>query len=334
MSGKYFSEKTSGNVTGKTDVHDLVANPGNTIVNNTFVGFPSYVTTTNTWEQPTELGYKILNNGVYVDIANSIKAKYVDYNYSSTAQAISIPAWCNKLKIIAISGGGGGGSGGANSGATGENNTRNGTRGGSGGSGAGGQLAIMTSKLSNPKDNYNTLNITFNDGGAGGAYVDPNGADGKNGTDGAGVTIYATSNDYIRLPGGDSGFGGQGTANNNNVSEGGSNNNPAVNVSYNGNFSNNLFDVKSSLGNAGGQGGNSYVGAAGTVANYTGNTNPPQINTNPDYTNVQNNIDGIDNNNQKPGYGQGGVGGWNSNHNNGFAGQNGGAPLVRVYFLK
>ena len=321
----YFTEKTSGNVAANTDVSSLVAS-GNTTFTNNFSGFPSCVTTNKSWEQPTDLGYEIFNNTnlANVDIAKTVKAAYKDYTaYSS----VTIPDWCNKLKIIAISGGGGGGGGGANAKASGNSNN-SGTRGGAGGSGAGGFLAIMTSRLSKPKDNY-TIYIDFSGSGAGGAYQDSDTADGKNGIDGVAITIY-TSNNSINIPGGDSGFGGQGTDNNNNISSGGSNNSPAVNVTYNGNFAT-FFTLESTKGNDGGQGGNSSIGAAGTVQNTLAS---PTLNTTPDYTGSQNNNTSIDNANQKPGIGQGGVGGWNSNNNNGYQGQNGGHALVRVYFLK
>jgi len=332
MSGKYFSEKTSGNVTGKTDVHDLVANPGNTTVNNTFVGFPSYVNTNNTWEQPTELGYKILNNGVYVDIANSIKAKYVDYNYSSTTKSITVPAWCNKLKIIAISGGGGGGGGGAND--------NDGNRAGAGASGAGGMLSIMTTK-----ENYNPANKDFyvafggnaaGGSGLGGAYEEDAGQSGYNGHDGIGVTIYATNNDYIIVRGGKYGSGGQSGNSSDNITAGPSNGtNSDNNVLKYGNFSNNIFTISNRNGNDGGQGNNSSIGTPGTVSNFpNADTDPPKLNENASWVSYQNNNAQIDNDNQKAGYGQGGVGGWNSNNTNGYQGQNGGPPLVRVYFLK
>jgi hypothetical protein len=313
----YFTEKTSGNVAANTDVSLLVASGNKTFTDN-FVGFPSCVTSNNSWEQPTDLGYEIFNNTnlANVDIAKTVKAAYKDYTaYSS----VTIPDWCNKLKIIAISGGGGGGGGGANN---------NSNRGGAGGSGAGGFLAIMTSKLSKPKDNY-TINIDFSGSGAGGAYQGSSGSNGKSGTDGVAITIY-TSNNSINIPGGDSGFGGQGTDNSNNISSGGSNNSPDVNITYNGNFAT-FFTLESTEGNAGGQGNNSAIGAAGTVQN---NLASPTLNTNVDYTGSQNNSTSIDNANQRPGIGQGGVGGWNSNNNNGYQGQNGGPALVRVYFLK
>ena len=92
-----------------------------------------------------------------------------------------------------------------------------------------------------------------------------------------------------------------------------------------------FFTLESTKGNDGGQGGNSSIGAAGTVQNTLAS---PTLNTTPDYTGSQNNNTSIDNANQKPGIGQGGVGGWNSNNNNGYQGQNGGHALVRVYFLK
>lgn len=322
----YFTEKTSGDVAANTDVSSLVATTGaDKTFTNTFVGFPSCVTTGNSWEQPTDLGYEIYNNTnlANVDIAKTVKAVYKDYTANSS---VTIPDWCNKLKIIAISGGGGGGGGGANAKAGNSNNS--GTRAGAGGSGAGGFLAIMTSNESDPKNKY-AINIAFSGSGAGGAYQGSETKDGKSGTDGVAITITTGSNS-INIPGGDSGFGGQGTDNGNNISSGGSNNSPDVNITYNGNFAN-IFTVIKTEGNVGGQGNNSSIGAAGTVQN---NLESPTLNTNVDYTGVQNNNTSIDNANQKPGIGQGGVGGWNSNNDNGYQGQNGGPALVRVYFLK
>jgi hypothetical protein len=316
MSNSYFSKNTS--------ITSLV-HPGNTAFNNSYSGFPLSTFTNNHWENPSALGYQINNT----DIANSVQAAYTDYTSNSS---IIIPTWCNKLKIIAISGGGGGGGGGVNNGANANNG--GGTRGGAGGSGAGGILSIIKSKQLSLVE-YNNMNITFggedshSSTGAGGEYTDPMGANGKDGKYGVGIYLYASANEYIRVYGGAYGHAGKGSANNNNVAQGGSNG--STTVAYNYIFDNYYFYVESRGGTDGGEGKNETIGDAGIVSNYSLDNDPPQINTNYDYTNVQTNNIGI--NNSQLGIGQGGVGGINSNNNNGYAGQNGGPALVRVYFL-
>jgi hypothetical protein len=318
MSNSYLSKNTS--------ITSLI-HPGNTTFDNSYSGFPPSTFTNNHWENPSALGYQINN----IDIANSVQAAYTDYTSNSS---IIIPTWCNKLKIIAISGGGGGGGGGAN--AKANENNGGGTRGGAGGSGAGGMLSIIKSKQLS-LSNYNNMNITFgaNDShsstGAGGAKQLEEGANGNPGQYGVGIILFASANDFIRISGGDHGDAGEGSDNANNNAQGGSNGGALI--SYTPYFENYYFYVDTTGGTGGGQGGNASIGDAGIVLNYSLDNDPPQININQPKPPQGNGGIGIDNDNEKPGIGQGGVGGWNSNNDKGYVGQNGGAALVRVYFL-
>ena len=118
-----------------------------------------------------------------------------------------------------------------------------------------------------------------------------------------------------------------------------SNNNYNNNSNYNSNYnSSNNVTVLGTIGATGYGSGNSFVGYAGIVTNLGENYNAPTLNTNIDYSSnsnqpAQTNGVEINNTNDVPGYGQGGVGGWNSNNNNGYPGQNGGSALVRVYYM-
>jgi hypothetical protein len=308
-----------------------LTDPSAVSFSNYYSGFPTGISTNYNWENPSTLGYQISG----VDIANSVKAVYTNYSGANgTSYTFTPPSWCNTLKIIAIAGGGGGGSGGANT----SNN-----RAGSGGSGAGGAQAIIVSNISSPQSNF-SYNITFSGSGTGGAYQGTSGDSGHWGSQGISIGIgVASSNTALTgsvfIYGGGGGGPGPGTSNSNNNSVGGQNtvissgNNttsPIINGLQN---YNNFLTVTPNSGNSGGGGGNSYIGTAGTITNFTGTNPPPPLNTNGNFTNVQNNNTGINNTNQIPGYGQGGVGGWNSNNNNGYQGQNGGPALVRVYYM-
>lgn len=320
-----------------TDVSSLIT-PGNTTFDNSYSGFPAGVNTTNNWENPTPLGYEISG----VDISNSVKATYTDYTSDVT---FTPPSWCKNIKIIAIAGGGGGGSGGGNAN----------SRGGSGGSGAGGALATITNSNQIYLPGY-IFNVTFGTGGAGGAYQGSGNSYGYWGQQGKSIAIQVTTNfshpgqsqGNVVIYGGGGGGAGMKPGVSNNVSQGGQNTvvSPGNNTTtptagvYDTNFG--LY-ISSSGGNAGSGGDNQYIGAAGIVQNYSGNSNPPTLNTNKDYTSINDNstngVNGqsnnhqINNTNEIPGYGQGGVGGINSNNGNGYPGQNGGSPLVRVYYM-
>lgn len=304
---------------GNIDVSGLV-HSGDTNFTDTFSGFPACTSTTNTWEHlSTALGYEISGT----DIANGVQAKY--NQYTSSVTGITPEPWCRKVKIIAIAGGGGGGSGGANKG----NN-----RAGAGGSGGGGTLAIMTSNNFD-QSNYRYA-ITIDAGGAGGAYQGTEGSDGHSGAQGSKVTITVSSGNNtgtLAVFGGGGGGYGPGTDRGNNNSTGGVNN-TAITTSL-GNLDN-LFNVDHTTGNSGSGAGNGYVSAAGYVVNYAAaNTNgPPVLNLDKDWTHIANNNTQYDNGNQVPGYGQGGVGGFNSNNTNGYYGQNGGPALVRIYYMQ
>lgn len=326
-------------LTSNTSITSLV-NAGNTTFNNSYSGFPSCTSTSNNWENPTALGYQINN----IDIANGVQAVHTNYIYSPGTSVgipvlVNTPSWCNALKIIAIAGGGGGGSGGAN------NNDR---RGGCGGSGAGAGMGILYFKSFNdgfvthtPQDTI--VNITVNPVGLGGGYQENPGDPGYWGSQGGNIAIniITTRNpvDYImNVNGGGGGAAGQGTSGGNesvggqntSISTGNSTTTPgtAPSISNSANFNCNF-----NAGNSGGGGGNHVVGNAGIITNFNSNNEPPTLNQNQGQPPQGNNLE-INNANEKPGYGQGGVGGWNSDNNNGYPGQNGGAGLVRVYFLK
>lgn len=303
------------------DISSIIKS-GNTSFNNYYSGFPYGTSTNNNWENPSHLGYQI--NGT--DIANGIQAPYTDYSSNNT---FTPPSWCNTLKIIAIGGGGGGGSGGANT---------NNQRAGCGGSGGGGGLGIVVN--SGYQQSSATYTITFSGAGTGGAYQDNVGDGGYTGNIGTNITINANGNGFmsntgsINVYGGGGGGHGPGTSNSNNDSNGGSASSTGGINSYNSSIGTTNYSFVS--GNAGAGGGNQWVGSSGVVANYNSNNDPPALNSNIDYSSngnkVQNNNTEI-NNVPNPPTGQGGVGGWNSNNNNGYPGQNGGPALVRVYYM-
>jgi hypothetical protein len=311
----------SGYQSGNIDISSLITS-GNTTFNNSYNGFPSGTYTSNNWENPTPLGYQ--NSGT--DIANGIQAIYTNYTSNNT---FTPPSWCYTLKIIAIGGGGGGGSGGANT---------NNNRAGCGGSGGGGGLGIVVN--SGHQQSSATYNITFSGAGTGGAYQNTLGDGGYAGNTGTNITINANGNGFmsntgsINVYGGGGGGGGPGTDNNNNDSNGGKASSTGGINSYNGAIGTTNSSFLS--GYAGNGGGNQFVGSSGVVQNYNSNNDPPALNSNIDYSSngnsVQNNNTEI-NNVPNPPTGQGGVGGWNSNNNNGYPGQNGGPALVRVYYM-
>lgn len=307
-----------------------VEDPSAVSFSNYYSGFPIGISTNYNWENPSTLGYQISGT----DIANSVKAVYTNYSGANgTSYTFTPPSWCNTLKIIAIAGGGGGGSGGANT---------NNNRAGSGGSGAGGAQATLVSafKFDQSIFSYN-IDFVLGDNGAGGAYQGTSGDAGNWGDQGTSISINVSSGGSytgtLWVYGGGGGGPGPGTSNSNNNSVGGQNtsitsgNNTTTPILNNlGNYNIDLSCSEYNAGNFGGGGGNSNIGAAGTVVNFN---DAPPLNTNYNYTSVQNNNTGINNTNQIPGYGQGGVGGWNSNNNNGYQGQNGGSALVRVYYM-
>ena len=302
---------------------------GNTSFNNSYSSFPYGTSTNNNWENPSPLGYQVSGT----DIANVIQAPYTNYTSNST---FTPPSWCNTLKIIAIGGGGGGGSGGANKDVNNDSNN-DGYRAGSGGSGGGGGLGIVVS--SGYQQSSATYTITFSGVGTGGAYQDDVGDGGYTGNTGTNITIHANGNGFLSntgsiiVNGGGGGAHGPGTSNNNNNSTGGGGGGGGIN-SYNSSIGTTNYSFVS--GNAGAGGGNAWVGYSGVVANYNNNNGPPALNSNIDYSSngnkVQNNNTEI-NNVANPPVGQGGVGGWNSNNNNGYPGQQGGPALVRVYYM-
>jgi hypothetical protein len=342
----------------ETTIIPLIS-PGNTSITNLYSGFPNGFITSNNWENPSPLGY--LENGT--DIANKVKGYYIDYDSSvqDTYTDQYPPAWCTRLKVIAISGGGGGGSGGAN---------KQNYDAGCGGSGAGGNMAIMVSKIDIDPLQFK-YSVYFTAGGSGGAYQGTAGAGGSVGSQGTAVefdcsTPNSAENDYVSLTvyGGGGGGWGPGTDENNNDSNGGQNNVIYNNNSY-GNSNNNInagvkggnnttvaygtniggnfanyFNFTGNSGNSGAGGGNSWVGYSGVVANYNSNNDPPPLNSNIDYSSNgnkaqynSNNVNTEINNQPYPPVGQGGVGGWNSSNGNGYPGQQGGPAQVRVYFL-
>lgn len=311
---------------GNTAIRD----PSAAVFNNSYSGFPIGISTNYNWENPSTLGYQVQGT----DIANGIKSVYTNYSGANgQSYTFTPPSWCNTLKIIAIAGGGGGGSGGANT----SNN-----RAGSGGSGAGGAIATMVSTFSFNQSifSYN-IGFVLGDNGAGGAYQGTSGDSGHWGHQGTTISINLSSGGSLTgtlwVYGGGGGGPGPGTSNSNNNSVGGQNtsvtsgNNTTVPILNNlGPYNNDITVGEYNAGNSGAGGGNSFIGAAGTVVNLN---DVPPLNTNYNYTSVQNNNTSINNVNQLPGYGQGGVGGWNSNNNNGYQGQQGGPALVRVYYM-
>ncbi len=309
-----------------------------------YVGFPNYDTSALPFEcHETAFGYKV--NGT--DLANSIVALYRDYigggdtnsgstqnddqannasyqgfnNYGKTiSMKGTIPAWCTKLRVIVIGAGGGGGGAGAAT-AGGGNDAGSG-----GGGGGGGFIAGTFDKF----PNSNVYDISLGGCGRGGYYEGRNGLDGYEARNpDITYTRFIHGNKLFQASCGEPGGGGAPAVASNNQS----------NTSLGGGVfistETGVSDLIKQTGTDGGYGNATNPGEGGIIQY---NANYPALNTNqgnaPDYNNTTNTI--INQDNQLPGYGQGGWGGLSTNNTNynGYGGQCGGRSLVRVYFIR
>ena len=321
---------TNYKVGTNTSISELIATGGSTttvtdkylITTNTTL---SYNPSSKAFENPSAFGYK--KDGT--DIANSIKAKYTDYttiNGSTTEITLdgTIPAWCTQLRFIAIGGGGGGGGGGGDPGGW-----NSGDIGVSGSGGGGGGLAAAYINRATYPPPYV---ITIGAGGTGGAYQGSPNTEGNDGSPGSASSVkHATNTTLIIANGGAGGNGGtdpnSGTNTTAGVSGGTGNVLAEIATKYTetGSSSNSATDAD--LYNAT---NNADKGPSkGGTVNY--GTSVPII-----ANNTTSNMISPDNNGSwsNPGYGQGGIGGANTDSSNGYAGQDGGDGLVRVYFIK
>ena len=303
---------------------------------NYYVGFPSYSTSSLTFEKHnTLLGYKVdetdinpvafyrdyeggnwtVNNTIYnvSGVVNS--GDWGHYNYGNTMTASgTIPSWCTSIRVIVIGAGGGGGGGGANA--------RNGQRTGSGGGGGGAGIAAGTISSVTSGSTYNiTLggcglggNRQYEEADAGIAALNPNSIS---------TTFYYGSSVLTANCGG---VGQPGPP----AAGSGAKTNQA-NASNVGNTSTTLVNsVYVTSGNIGNKSDDQVPGVGGTINN---NSDLPILNSTA-IAPAQGENTQLDQHVLPP-YGTGGYGGWNSNaHDSGFRGQSGGRSFVRVYFIR
>lgn len=299
---------------------------------NSYVGFPPYNTSNLAFERHAkDLGYKV--DGT--DLKNSVVAKYTDYigggatnsgseqndnqpnnsnyyayyAYGNTVSASGIiPAWCNKVRVIVIGAGGGGGGGGANAG----------NRAGSGGGGGSGGFAAGTIDVASGEE----FNISLGGCGRGGFYEKDPGESGYNANNPvSNQTTFTYGSSVIRANVGSAGDGGEPAAGGNNTSSTASGGNGFANTT-------NVNSILLRTGSIGNAGNNSNPGESSGIEN---NIDYPVLNTN--QGNAPNDRQ-IDQDNELPGFGQGGWGGVNANNGNGYGGQCGGRSIVRVYFIR
>lgn len=302
---------------------------------NFYQGFPAYNTTNLAFEKHlTEINYKVSGT----DLINSVVAFYRDYqgggstnsgssqtdnqannatykayeNYgNSITTSGTVPDWCSKIRVIVIGAGGGGGGGGANT---------NNLRAGAGGGGGGGGLAAGEINVTGGS----TYDISLGGCGTGGYYQPNSGAGGYNAKNPVSTrTAFQIGASVLQANCGNPGDGGPGVSNDNNISATAVGGNGSVNVS-------NVLYYYTKTGNTSIAGNNNNPGEGGTLVS---DALLPTLNTNEDQTS---NTGQIAQDNDLPGYGQGGVGGLNSNagNGNGYGGQCGGRSLVRVYFIR
>ncbi|MFY7730988.1 MAG: hypothetical protein ACOVRN_15825 [Flavobacterium sp.] len=314
-------------------VSDLIAS-GSTN-SNFYQGFPAYRTTNLAFEKHlTEINYKVSGT----DLINSVVAFYRDYQgggntntgssqadnqannatykayeaYGNTITASdTVPNWCSKIRVIVIGAGGGGGGGGANT---------NNLRAGAGGGGGGGGLAAGEINVTGGS----TYNITLGGCGTGGYYEPDSGDSGYSAKNPVSIaTSFYIGQSVIQANCGSAGDGGRGVSSNTNISATSAGGTGSVNTS-------NVLLYYTKTGNTSIAGNNNNPGEGGTLVS---DALLPTLNTNEDQTS---NTGQIAQDNDLPGYGQGGVGGLNSStgNGNGYGGQCGGRSLVRVYFIR
>ena len=317
-------------------VEDIIRDGSTTSTN--YVGFPKYNTSSLSFERhETAFGYKEST----IDLANNIVALYKDYigggaTNSGSAQnsdqannttykafnkygdtithtSESIPAWCTKMRVIVIGAGGGGGGAGAGTA---------GNDAGSGGGGGGGGFAAGTVVKTS---NVNVYNISLGGCGLGGYYEGDSGQDGYEARNPVKVdTKFSYDTSELVANCGSAGKGGAEAVAPNNASGESTGGNASVNTT------NITVNAEAKSGNKGGSGNAVNPGEGGTI-NFS--TNYPALNTNQGNAPEANMIN---QDNELPGYGQGGWGGYSTNNNNrnGYGGQCGGRSLVRVYFIR
>ena len=299
---------------------------------NSYVGFPPYNTSNLGFERhETDLGYKV--DGT--DLKNSVVATYTDYigggatnsgseqndnqpnnsnyyayyAYGNTVSVSGIiPDWCNKVRVIVIGAGGGGGGGGANAV----------NRSGSGGGGGSGGFAVGTIAVVGGQQ----FDISLGGCGRGGFYEKDSGESGYNANNPvSNQTTFTYGSSVIQANVGGAGDGGQPASGNNNTSKTASGGNGSANTT-------NINSIQLRTGSIGNAGNNSNPGESSGIEN---NIDYPVLNSN--QGNAPNDSQ-IDQDNQLPGFGQGGWGGVNANNGNGYGGQCGGRSIVRVYFIR
>ncbi len=334
----------SNYLTNGLDISNIIQS-GSTI-SSSYEKFPAYNTSNLAFERHiTELGYMVGG----IDLCNNIVAYYNDYiggnwtinnntyngnintnsgsaqndnqannatfkayeAYGNTVTASgTIPNWCTKVRAVVIGAGGGGGGGGAN------NDT---TRAGAGGGGGSGGVAAGTINVVGGQ----TFNISLGGCGTGGYYQPNSGSAGYNAKAPSSVaTTFTYGSSVIQANCGNPGDGGASTSANSNTSATANGGNGTVNTT-------NVSSYYTTAGSIGNSGNNANPGESSGITN---NADLPVLNTNQgDAPNTQTQIN---QDNQLPGYGQGGWGGWNANTNNGYGGQCGGRSFVRVYFIR
>lgn len=312
-------------------ISDIIESGTTTSTN--YTGFPAYIPTNLSFEKHiTDFGYK--DSGT--DLKTKMTASYIQYegpdssSTSGTYSSQTIPTWCKRLRVIVIGAGGGGGGGGANI-------NNGGTRGGAGAGGGGGGFAVGEIAINTTGQTYQ---VVVGGRGEGGTYESTDGAGGNNATN---PTVTQT---YFKLGTTTLMTANVGSWGNGGRSSGADSNTTSNTAGGNGvvNDTNVVLNSVTGSGNEGVYGNNSNPGEGGTINYYDTNTRPTFYYGN-NGSNVAVNEEGdapTSNNlfwyeqypNAKPGLGQGGWGGNNSNNDNGYPGQKGGISFVRVYFIR
>lgn len=303
----------------------------NSTSNTYFIGFPAGTTTNYNDEITSVPNYTYTSNAI--NYMNTQKNKANFSEYTNSVNAVAIPNWANKIKVILVGGGGGGGGGGQ--GAFGPVSYAGGDPqyayncGGGGGGGGAGALNVSTININTPGT---TFNLSIGPGAFGGsagtagylfvnAYPEGGASAGGNGLTANIPTIFNIQGIAYNAIGGGGGGGGQGA--------------PSL--------------INGSGGNAGNAGTNSNSGAVGERAVPTGPPNPQGNYTyDNDYnTEAKGGSGGTINNNTiinyspvNTSYGSGGIGGnggfvnkSNTNAVPANAGTSGKNGYARIYYF-
>ena len=203
-----------------------------TVPTNTFVGFPSFLTSNyNSTDRAYPISYST-NATNYEDISNQYTVVATYQDFTSTTNG-TFPSWANNVHIVAIGGGGGkGGNGGC--GYDGFTTRHNG---GAGAPGAAGQYVAFTDNNSLPINGGNfsvVVGGAGNNGNGGSTHPTGNAGSGGAGNDGGQggssyVNFYTANGAPETIGAAGGGGGGAGNGGNANNSDSPTNSNVTVN---------------------------------------------------------------------------------------------------------